>query len=841
MNTRLKNLLLWIVSLVTVVIVFQLGYGLKVLQPTNISWLMTVKDDWGQHYLGWFFYRNEPWHFPLGHIDKFYYSLGTNVGFTDSIPLMAIFFKLFAPLLPADFQYLGLWLFLCYLLAAYYTILLCRLFKLGNFYTFLAVVFVLTNPVLAYRGMHPALCTQWLLIACIYLYFLSPSGVGVGKILRYQFILLLIAVLVNPYIGFMVFGFTVTTAVKICFFNKAISRKKFLGFLGGSVFSVLLAWWLVGLIEFGKHEDLGVSGAYGLYAFNLNSLYNPHSFSTILPEFKQVSWHQFESYMYLGFGVMSLLLFLLIYFLYRYSRGSRRAAFQLNGSSLIPLSVFVLCVALFAITNRITFNDKVLFTIPIPPFLTQLGDVFRASARFFWIPYYLLILFAVIALSRSKLKPRDKESILILAVFLQLYDIRPILTFRNLTYGGYETPLDDKAWTSLMSKFDDIVFYPPFESHQLTHMDYQYFCFLAARNKKTINIGYVARQDTRGMGIYKDSLSARLEEGELSPRALYITTAPYLGEFSTTLQSDPHKLHMLDGYYYLTGSEIKDDRLRAMLAAEDLKYKAKLDSGLAGTGRKTFFRETAKLPVTDGKPIHYFTQRQYNSKGFLAIDGWAFLDTTQNNKGDSIFITLSSDDRSYIAATAIQSRPDVSAHFSRPYLDDAGFKTIAFFDSVPKGIYHLGIAIKDHQGRFYHQLDGSFVKVGMAEYAVPEKTARLPDAGKIVYGLDYFKTDSGQISLSGWAAPEGSDAEHSRISGVLKSKENSYIFDMEPLSRPDVTTAFHNKFNMDNSGFRARVQQTALEKGVYQFGILIRDTRSNKESMIFTDKLVTIQ
>jgi hypothetical protein len=308
-----------------------------------------------------------------------------------------------------------------------------------------------------------------------------------------------------------------------------------------------------------------------------------------------------------------------------------------------------------------------------------------------------------------------------------------------------------------------------------------------------------------------------------------------------TLQSDPHKLHMLDGYYYLTGSEIKDDRLRARLAVEDLKYKAKLDSGLAQAGKKTFFRETARLPVTDQKPIHYYTQRQYNSKGFLAIDGWAFLDTTQNDKGDSIFITLTSDDRSYIAAAAIQSRPDVSAHFSRPYLDDAGFKTIAFFDSVSRGIYHLGIAIKDHGGRYFYQSDKSFVKVGIAEYATPEKTARLPDAGKIVYGLDYFKTDSGQIQLSGWAAPEGGDAEHNKITGVLKSKENTYTFDVEPLSRPDVTTAFHNKLNMDNSGFRAKLEQTALEKGVYQFGILIRDTRDNKESMIFTDKTVTIQ
>ncbi len=36
------------------------------LQPSNINWLMTARHDWGTHYLGWAFYKNEPWHFPIG-------------------------------------------------------------------------------------------------------------------------------------------------------------------------------------------------------------------------------------------------------------------------------------------------------------------------------------------------------------------------------------------------------------------------------------------------------------------------------------------------------------------------------------------------------------------------------------------------------------------------------------------------------------------------------------------------------------------------------------------------------------------------------------------------------
>src|SRR3954462_10516515 len=119
-----KKYFLYCASFIAVVIIFHLAYGLQLLPPTNISWMLTVLHDWGAHYTGRSFFRQEPWHFPLGAIHNYFYPVGTNVGMTDSIPLFALFFKLFSPLLPEDFQYFGIWLFLCHLLTAYYTILL---------------------------------------------------------------------------------------------------------------------------------------------------------------------------------------------------------------------------------------------------------------------------------------------------------------------------------------------------------------------------------------------------------------------------------------------------------------------------------------------------------------------------------------------------------------------------------------------------------------------------------------------------------------------------------------------------------------------------------------------
>ena len=79
-----------IILFVLTICAFQIGLGLEKINPANISWLFEARMDWSTHYLGWAFFRDADWTFPLGSIPQYYYPMGTNIGFTDSIPLMAI-------------------------------------------------------------------------------------------------------------------------------------------------------------------------------------------------------------------------------------------------------------------------------------------------------------------------------------------------------------------------------------------------------------------------------------------------------------------------------------------------------------------------------------------------------------------------------------------------------------------------------------------------------------------------------------------------------------------------------------------------------------------------------
>jgi hypothetical protein len=91
---------------------FVLVFGASVLDPTYLGWVM--QGDGAQHVLGWLFFRHERWSWPLGSVPSFPDPVGTTVGYTDSIPWLAIPAKVISQFLPVDFQYVGLWLGLCF-------------------------------------------------------------------------------------------------------------------------------------------------------------------------------------------------------------------------------------------------------------------------------------------------------------------------------------------------------------------------------------------------------------------------------------------------------------------------------------------------------------------------------------------------------------------------------------------------------------------------------------------------------------------------------------------------------------------------------------------------------
>ena len=258
-----------IISVALILLMFHLSYGFEIILPSNINWLMTVYHDWGQHYLGWAYFQKEPWHLPIGAIENYNFPAGTNVGFTDSIPLLAIFFKTISFLLPETFQYFGIWFLSCHLLMGYFTFKVFNLYTKNYWLIVLAVLLISFNPVLMYRGMHPALCAQWLIMASIYYHLVKPLKENVQNINKKQLLILVLSALINPYLFLMIIGFSIILPFKNYYFDKLISLKQVFYYIFSGLFMVFVCWFLIGMVSFSTAKTMEVENSYGLYGFLL--------------------------------------------------------------------------------------------------------------------------------------------------------------------------------------------------------------------------------------------------------------------------------------------------------------------------------------------------------------------------------------------------------------------------------------------------------------------------------------------------------------------------------------------------------------------------------------------
>ena len=157
-------------------IVFLIIYGNVPLITTFDLWIRDsfVEHDVIGHYAGWLFFRNSPWSFPLGLSTNMGYPAGGIISFTDSIPIIAILFKILSPILPETFQYFGIYVLICFVLQGVYSAKLIKLFTEKKLVIILGTILFCYSPVMIERAFrHTALASHFLIISSLYSYFRS--------------------------------------------------------------------------------------------------------------------------------------------------------------------------------------------------------------------------------------------------------------------------------------------------------------------------------------------------------------------------------------------------------------------------------------------------------------------------------------------------------------------------------------------------------------------------------------------------------------------------------------------------------------------------------------------
>ena len=446
-----KRIFIFLLPCLIGLLTFIIIYGLTPLNVTNDSWIMAGYDekDIIQHYSGWIAYRNSDRTFPLGMAMDMAWGDGTCISFTDSIPWVAIAFKLIRRFLPDTFQYFGIYALFCYIMqgiAAFNIIYYkCR----NTIYSAIGTTLFTFAPILLERSFrHTALGSQWLILFAILIFLVHRDTPHKIHYLGYL-ALLVLAVGIHPYFLPPIAVFFLASVI------YDVTRKQFMApvFFIASLFITYFSGCLIGVL--GTNTNVSRDG-YGYYSMNLNALINPTScgdyvWSSFQKVYPQILGN-YDGFNYLGAGIIAGLFLLFIFTL---AYGNKKNIWQFIKRNFILL-LFLLCCFLFAISNVVTLNDKILFDIPLPQWMEKLCGIFRASSRIFYPVYYCIficIVYGIWQFSVSRLSKTKAYFILGLIMAIQLFDIHSCIIEKHQMMNknaSYTSLLDDQVLNDIL-------------------------------------------------------------------------------------------------------------------------------------------------------------------------------------------------------------------------------------------------------------------------------------------------------------------------------------------------------------------------------------------------------
>ena len=532
--------------------------GAMALDPTDLSW---IQGDHAQHVFGWLFFRNEPWRFPLGTIHNLGYPLGTTLGFTDANPLVSVLLKPVSPWLPREFQFIGPWLAACFVLQGVFGARILETLTTSVWQQLCgAAMFVLAPPLLVRIG-HDTLSAQWLLLALIWLHLRTRTNLP-GTI-AWTYALSGFSAGVHPYLAAMVVALSVALWIRMAlertvdWWTAAIASA-------GLVIEVVAIFALFGYI--GSSTDL-TTGGFGLYSADLLTFVNPVNYSRWMPNLP-MGEGQYEGFGYLGLGMMGL------------AAGVIGASLLRRRMPVVPSRAWplVICGALmgvFALSNHVTVGGYEILTMRkfYETFDTAVGPL-RASGRFIWPPYYILVtgILAAVVGRHLAVNARVVTVCLVAAVAIQVAEVRPDAGMVDANRTGLESP----DWQGLGARYRHLVFYPPYYADRppdyctaspFTFADTTKFLDLAYRELMTINSAYLARTSMSALGVYCEQLRREINAGVLRPNAVYIVTEETVRQFRSA-EVDA-VCGRLDGFNVCVRSDSSEDFREALIRSRE--------------------------------------------------------------------------------------------------------------------------------------------------------------------------------------------------------------------------------------------------------------------------------
>ena len=471
-------------------LVFLILYGVRVLDPTCVDWILNnPSPDPAQHYLGWVFYRRSGWHLPyLGANYSAIYPYRTSILYTDSIPLLAVLGKLLGGVLPARFQYLGLWGLFCYAMqGGLAQALIARIGGVRpgdaakNWASVLGAGVLVLFPALNIRMFaHTALAANWLVLLALWLWLCaerSENRPTTAKLCLWWGILGLLCAGIHLYYLPMVGMVLVAACVQ-----RALEKR-------GPAAVVLPVASFCGAAL----AELFVLGAFAAnFAGYSNGYLSGADLANLFVPGLGASW---EQEIYAGLGTTIAVVLALAGLLVQHKQAG--AFFRRHKNVVIAALVLLVLDAIAAMGNTVTFAGRALFTVPIPQALMDFWAMFSSCARLAWLAGMLLAV-AACGLVLRFWQGAAAAVLLALCAAAQGFGQRAELAKRFAAYHDaayYEntTQLTDPAWEQLAAsgQFTHLAF----ASFDFEHDEFWDLAAFAADHGWTSNSFYMGHMD----------------------------------------------------------------------------------------------------------------------------------------------------------------------------------------------------------------------------------------------------------------------------------------------------------------------------------------------------------
>lgn len=425
-------------------------YGVQCLNPCNADWLLSGGLDISQHYAGWLFFRKEAWTFPPGCFTGLSWPNAMSIIYLDSIPLCAVFFKIFQPVLPEQFQYFGWYSLICFLLQGILGVKIARKYVKSEPAAFLMGALTVMTPAFLWRTfLHVALNSHYIiLLALLGIFYYQEYFAGQKwRQVWYWAMLGLLCCMVHMY--FLPMCFVILCA----FLYLDIRSENRAGIWQGLVMTAFWAGALIPMYFMGGFMPGMVVSDLGFQwkkTFNLNGFVNPQGWSRIFPNLALHTYGQSEGFAYLGIGVMVCILAAVFFSLMQWRTMSPKRNILVR---YIKDPTLQACAAIFALSVAaaaspvVTLGSRAV-TLPIPKKLEELWMIFRASGRLVWPAVYLLLFGSGVVLSRCQ-KRKVVVSVLTTGVILQFADISAEVWDRGRVArepAAFVSELEDPGW-----------------------------------------------------------------------------------------------------------------------------------------------------------------------------------------------------------------------------------------------------------------------------------------------------------------------------------------------------------------------------------------------------------